>query len=64
MGRNSLLTTETMSAGNCAVMNKGAWWYQSCQVSNLNGDYLTNFRWTTSSSDATKGSEMKTREEE
>ncbi|XP_060568628.1 microfibril-associated glycoprotein 4-like [Ruditapes philippinarum] len=27
------------SAGNCAKMRHGAWWYGSCQFSNLNGKY-------------------------
>ena len=50
---------------NCAVIEKGAWWYKSCSYSSLNAYYsktsATKMKWTGFSGIITK-TEMKTRE--
>ena len=33
---------DRLSSTNCAAYYSGAWWYNSCQYSNLNGKYLGN----------------------
>ena len=55
---------------NCAVLRKGAWWYNYCAYSNLNGQYLkagqastTAINWYYWKNDwrSVKETEMKTR---
>lgn len=55
--------------GNCAVAGKGAWWYNNCHFSNLNGIYYhghyrgasDSLRWIQWKSDSAKRAEMKIR---
>ena len=55
-------------SGNCATIRKGAWWYNSCHYSNLNGLYLgadqssyTGIQWRSWHSYSLKKTEMKLR---
>ena len=34
------MDNDRWSSGNCALNTKGAWWFESCHDSNLNGQYL------------------------
>ena len=41
---NMAFSTKDRDNGNCALQFTGAWWYNSCLVSNLNGQYLGDKR--------------------
>ena len=56
------------TSGNCAMTWKGAWWYEACHISNLNGLYLgagqssgTGIQWQNWQAYSMKKTEMKIR---
>ena len=56
-----------MNSGDCALSYQGAWWYNACYHSNLNGQYLSGasdnrgIKWNTAGSYSLKWSVMKLR---
>ncbi|CAL4087420.1 unnamed protein product, partial [Meganyctiphanes norvegica] len=38
---------DSNDSGNCAEMRGGAWWYNACSTSDLNGPYGAGFYWGT-----------------
>ena len=66
-GRRFSTRDNDNSGGNCAQSYTGAWWYNSCTVSNLNGRYFNTstsnsqgIRWPHWNAATLKFSEMKT----
>ena len=54
---------------NCAIVHSGAWWYNECHNSNLNGHYYTTgntdskgLRWYTWKSNSMRKTAMKIRQ--
>ena len=45
--------------GSCAIWCKGAWWYNECYYSNLNGRYANGVNWYHWKHYSAKRAEMK-----